>query len=354
MATPSPTKNTRGRSVAQYEITSTGGVGRKVAEYATITAASKASKISYHIIRTILDGKTPKPGQYHWKELEPRLNITPLSPMTSVLREPPPLPNRSPHSLSLMMSNNHMTGNLDVMRPHLTNSTTGNVPCTSSVLPIDTIHNSNITPHLISQSLGSNIKPKKKQAIPSLMRTAVWNRWIGIEKGQIRCPYCQINNITPFFFECGHVLAEAKGGEVSVENLRPICRECNGKMGTQPIHLDKYRLGPGIAGRLNPKTQEAYPSTVDGRRAFIEAHTLTNLRGDIGKDLVVLTYTEAEALARDRWQNWVEVYEMSQPQPVLVTEKAMRLHPYSDGLYTAMVCDSSRSSLSRALRKLAL
>ena len=111
------------------------------------------------------------------------------------------------------------------------------------------------------------------------MRTQVWNRWIGIEKGQVKCPYCQINNITPFFFECGHVLAEAKGGEVSVENLRPICRECNGKMGTQPIDLNKYRLGPGIAGRLNPKTQEAYPSTVDGRRAFIEAHTLTNLRG---------------------------------------------------------------------------
>lgn len=347
--------STRGRSVAQYEVTATGGRGRKIAEYPTITAASKTSQVSYHIIRGILDGKIPKPDQYYWVEIE-GLNLATIS-------IPPQLPSRPPSSSGVVpiTAYNSVSSALSVTgvyKPHpplipdprasfLANTTTTTPTVSYPHPPI-------INPISHARTPSSESRGKKKQAIPSLMRTAVWNRWIGIEKGQVKCPYCQINNITPFFFECGHVLAEAKGGEVSVENLRPICRECNGKMGTQPINLNKYRLGPGIAGRLNPSTREAYPSTVEGRRAFIEAHTLTNLRGDIGENLVPLKYKEAEVMAADRWQNWVEVYEMCQPQPVLVTEKAMRLHPYSDRLYTEMVCDSSRSSLSRALRKLAL
>ena len=38
--------STRGRSVAQYEVTATGERGRKIAEYPTITAASKTSQVS--------------------------------------------------------------------------------------------------------------------------------------------------------------------------------------------------------------------------------------------------------------------------------------------------------------------
>lgn len=366
MSRESPTKrnSTRGRSVAQYEVMATGGRGRKIAEYPTITAASNASRVSYHVIRGILDGKQPKPEQYYWVEID-SLSMPPHLP-----NRPPSSPGVAPASLSNSQSGPSFAAPTDVSTPqsfHMTvrpenvshhaqqgASSSANFPRPSVNPSYPSPPIINPIPHTRAPSPGLESKAKRKQAIPSLMRTQVWNRWIGIEKGQVKCPYCQINSITPFFFECGHVLAEAKGGEVSVENLRPICRECNGKMGTQPIDLNKYRLGPGIAGRLNPKTQEAYPSTVDGRRAFIEAHTLTNLRGDIGEKLAPLKYSEAERLAVDRWQNWVEVYEMCQPNSVLVTEKVMRLHPYSDRLYTEMVCDSSRSSLSRALRKLAL
>jgi 5-methylcytosine-specific restriction endonuclease McrA len=360
MSHESPTQRnrTRGRSVAQHEVLANGGRGRKIAEYPTITAASKTSQISYHIIRGILDGKHPKPEQYYWVEIE-GLDRPPSS-------IPPPLPNRPPPSSGVVPVTSYGSPPTwgavaatphGIPQPHPSQITAHGASLSIGVPATPNIpypHPPTINPVSHARTSSSESRSKKKQAIPSLMRTQVWDRWIGIEKGQVKCPYCQINSITPFFFECGHVVAEAKGGEVSVENLRPICRECNGKMGTQPIDLNKYRLGPGIAGRLNPKTQEAYPSTVDGRRAFIEAHTLTNLRGDIGENLARLKYSEAETLAKDRWQNWVEVYEMCQPNSVLVTEKAMRLHPYSDRLYTEMVCDSSRSGLSRALRKLAL
>lgn len=187
---------------------------------------------------------------------------------------------------------------------------------------------------------------RKKKAIPSLMRTQVWNRWIGIDRGQVKCPYCQINNITPFFFECGHVLAEARGGEVTIENLRPICRECNVKMATQSIDLTRYTLLDGIS------QSNSYPTTLDGHRVFIEANSLTNLRGDIGSGLVRLTYSEAKKLAAERWKGWLEVYEMGQSRPVLITGKKLHLNVYSDALYTSMICSSNRSAVSSVLNSL--
>ena len=32
-------------------------------------------------------------------------------------------------------------------------------------------------------------------------------------------------------YECGHVESEATGGDMSIENLRPICSSCNKSMG---------------------------------------------------------------------------------------------------------------------------
>ena len=354
-----PKRRTRGRSVVQYKITATGGIGPKVAEYPTITAASTATGVSYHIIRGILDGKPPKADQYYWKEAD-STSIT--------LSSPPPLPSHRPSSLSLTgfvtssvttsLTPNPQIGSRQglnvVTRSHSADCRGGTPTHSSTVTPVITIHSSNSLSHGRSVSLGSAERPKKKDTIPSLMRTQVWNRWIGIDRGQVKCPYCQINPITPFFFECGHVLAEAEGGKVSVENLRPLCGECNRKMSTQPIDLNRYRLLPGIAGQINPQNKQPYPTTIDGQRAFIEEHTLTNLHGKVGEPLRRLKYDETETLAKTRWRNWVEVYEMCAPQPVLVTEKSMHLHPYNEQLAAKMKIDSCRSSLSKAFQKLGI
>ena len=72
---PIQRSSTRGRSVAQYEVLANGGRGRKIAEYPTITAASKTSQVSYHLIRGILDGKHPKPEQYYWVELDATISF---------------------------------------------------------------------------------------------------------------------------------------------------------------------------------------------------------------------------------------------------------------------------------------
>ncbi len=71
----------------------------------------------------------------------------------------------------------------------------------------------------------------KKRGIPSTMKRLVWNTNIGEEIGKAKCMCCNTTDITQMSFHCGHIIAEAKGGETIVSNLRPICQNCNSSMG---------------------------------------------------------------------------------------------------------------------------
>jgi 5-methylcytosine-specific restriction endonuclease McrA len=72
--------------------------------------------------------------------------------------------------------------------------------------------------------------------IPKAIRLAVWDKYIGAERGIACCYCCRIHMIDKGReFHTGHVIAAAKGGSNQVENLRPICAECNHDMGTQDM-----------------------------------------------------------------------------------------------------------------------
>jgi len=76
-------------------------------------------------------------------------------------------------------------------------------------------------------------KPKssRKKAIPKVVRQNVWNTYIGEYSGKGYCFCCNYTELTSFQFECGHVISEFNGGDVNVDNLRPICSLCNKSMG---------------------------------------------------------------------------------------------------------------------------
>ena len=80
-----------------------------------------------------------------------------------------------------------------------------------------------------------NVLKKKKVKINHILTTQVWNEYIGIEIGQIKCPVCKVNEINQRNFECGHVISEIKGGETKLENLRPLCNKCNKSIGTNEM-----------------------------------------------------------------------------------------------------------------------
>jgi len=69
--------------------------------------------------------------------------------------------------------------------------------------------------------------------IPSSLKHNVWTTYIG-EKYNGKCSVKWCNNrITPFTFEAGHNIPYSKGGSTTIDNLLPICSDCNKSMGNR-------------------------------------------------------------------------------------------------------------------------
>jgi 5-methylcytosine-specific restriction endonuclease McrA len=72
-----------------------------------------------------------------------------------------------------------------------------------------------------------------RRKIPKAVRLRVWDKYFG-RKPSGKCYVCGLP-IQFFEFDVGHNKAVAKGGSDNIDNLRPICRVCNGAMGTMSI-----------------------------------------------------------------------------------------------------------------------
>ena len=86
----------------------------------------------------------------------------------------------------------------------------------------------------------------KKKAIPTAVRNAVWNTYIGEEYGRGECYICN-GVISHGTFACGHIIAEVNGGETTLKNLRPICPSCNSSQGTK--NMIEFKKEYGLKGK---------------------------------------------------------------------------------------------------------
>jgi hypothetical protein len=75
-----------------------------------------------------------------------------------------------------------------------------------------------------------------KKKIPQALRVSVWNKYMGSDSRKGLCPICREREIRIEDFQCGHDLAEAKGGSLDVDNLFPVCHLCNSSMGTKDFY----------------------------------------------------------------------------------------------------------------------
>lgn len=79
-------------------------------------------------------------------------------------------------------------------------------------------------------------KEKQKRMtnkVPSSLKHNIWIKYIGETfHGKCNVEWCA-NKITPFTFEAGHNIPYSKGGCTTIDNLRPICSECNKSMGNR-------------------------------------------------------------------------------------------------------------------------
>jgi hypothetical protein len=81
--------------------------------------------------------------------------------------------------------------------------------------------------NLKTNLLNSNPKIIKKETIPKRIRELVWTTH-NTEVFSNKCyvSWCD-NKINVFNFQVGHDIPESKGGTLDIDNLKPICGNCN-------------------------------------------------------------------------------------------------------------------------------
>lgn len=82
---------------------------------------------------------------------------------------------------------------------------------------------------------------KSKEKIPLPVKHALWAKYFSDNMNGI-CQCCKTTPIHSTNFDCGHIISEKCGGNIHLDNLKPICRTCNSSMGTQNMeeYMKKY------------------------------------------------------------------------------------------------------------------
>jgi ankyrin repeat protein len=107
-------------------------------------------------------------------------------------------------------------------------TTTLNIVTSHLPSPQEDIVSPSTIQHIISE--------RQKRKIPKYIKTLVWNKYVGADTVRHKCFSCREATISITSFDCGHVVAEAKGGDITINNLRPICHDCNLAMGSKNMN----------------------------------------------------------------------------------------------------------------------
>ncbi len=80
-------------------------------------------------------------------------------------------------------------------------------------------------------------KYKSKEKIPATIKNSLWRKYFN-KNINGKCCCCKVENISIKNFDCGHVISEKNGGDICLDNLKPICRLCNSSMST--MNMDEF------------------------------------------------------------------------------------------------------------------
>jgi len=109
----------------------------------------------------------------------------------------------------------------------------------------------------VNNNICGKMKKKGKMKIPKKIKELTWYKYIGKEIAVSLCMCCNETEICQMNFHCGHNISEANGGDIKVENMRPICSGCNSSMGSMNMNdfIKKFKLnGKIIESQVTQKT----------------------------------------------------------------------------------------------------
>tara|TARA_B100000795_G_scaffold227434_1_gene183790 strand:- start:692 stop:1759 length:1068 start_codon:yes stop_codon:yes gene_type:complete len=83
-----------------------------------------------------------------------------------------------------------------------------------------------------------NIKEKKREMPSPELRRKIWNK-VNNDNNNGICYTCNKELQYDKKMHCGHIVAHALGGETSLDNMMPVCEDCNKKMGI--MNMKEYK-----------------------------------------------------------------------------------------------------------------
>ena len=87
----------------------------------------------------------------------------------------------------------------------------------------------------------------RKENIPKTVRNALFiNYFKNSREG--KCQMCFRETISLGNFQAGHIISEANGGKVTLDNLKPVCQLCNTSSVTMNMDqfIEKYNMTFGL------------------------------------------------------------------------------------------------------------
>lgn len=95
---------------------------------------------------------------------------------------------------------------------------------------------------LVEHETGEKIIPikltKTRKAVPKKVKNDSWDLYVGPLHGSAYCLVCTTTEINSKNFEAGHIISDKNGGESIVNNIVPICGQCNKCIGKK--NMDEY------------------------------------------------------------------------------------------------------------------
>jgi hypothetical protein len=79
-----------------------------------------------------------------------------------------------------------------------------------------------------------------RKSISKSMREQCWKKFTN--QFESKCPCCEIAVISFTNFECGHIISHKNGGKTSLDNLIPLCVQCNRTMSHKNYHDYKQSI----------------------------------------------------------------------------------------------------------------
>ena len=103
-----------------------------------------------------------------------------------------------------------------------------------------------------------------KKCIPKSLKRSVWDKYIGANIGLTKCLCCKHQSIRQIEFHCAHIISEKNGGTTTLNNLIPICAQCNFSMRTKNLSEFKNKYFKNNMNNMknNMQIQTFYPKRI--------------------------------------------------------------------------------------------